>query len=114
MHAASAFDCALRHRAGLETAGVAAGVLVALAVARCRRREGLTHDAYTHMLREGLHNALGSRLLAGGTVREGAGRRVALRVDVYIELVLRAGDPALDALGADGEGPAARLWEGWG
>ena len=89
MHAASAFDCALRHRAGLETAGVAAGVLVALAVARCRRREGLTHDAYTHMLREGLHNALGSRLLAGGTVREGAGRRVALRVDVYIELVLR-------------------------
>ena len=66
------------------------------------------------MLREGLHNALGSRLLAGGTVREGAGRRVALRVDVYIELVLRAGDPALDALGADGEGPAAHLWEGWG
>ena len=47
-------------------------------------------------------------------MREGAGRRVALRVDVYIELVLRAGDPALDALGADGEGPVAHLGEGGG
>mmetsp|Transcript_35125 Transcript_35125/g.113280 ORF Transcript_35125/g.113280 Transcript_35125/m.113280 type:complete len:328 (+) Transcript_35125:458-1441(+) len=35
-------------------------------------------------------------------------------MDVYVELVLRAGDPSLDALGADGEGPVAHLGEGGG
>ena len=58
---------------------------------------------------KGLHDASDCDTFAGDAVREGAGRCVAGRVDVYVELVLWAGDPTLDALGADGEGPAAHL-----
>ena len=62
----------------------------------------------------GLRRALPSspsvaRGLPAIAVREGPGRRVARRMDVNIELVLWARDPSLDALGADGEGPAAHL-----